>query len=183
VPVGAQGREYKNVLTLEEVGPGDGEVRAAIYGLPLRFSQPMPDAELASYLAAYPSLIGNRGPSPSATSAGGGTNATARVLRRWAMPADDLSAFATARTWPYRGDDERYVYPALGGSDTPLYPLLAWWAILFALSMLARYQPASWTKHLDVDSSADAVPLENALSEALDTCPQLILHAIRAVSR
>jgi hypothetical protein len=99
------------------------------------------------------------------------------------MPADqDLTAFKTAHTWPYRGDDERYVYPVLGGSDVPLYPLLVWWSVLFALSMLARYEPASWTKLLDVDSSPDAVPLEALLNEALDTCPQLILHAIRGVS-
>jgi hypothetical protein len=155
-----------------------------VYDLPLRFAQPMPEEEIASYLAAYPSLVGSTGPSScGSTSAAGGADGTAHVLRRWAMPANDLAGFKAARTWPYRGDDERYVYPALGGSDTPLYPLLAWWAILFALSMLARYEPASWTTHLDVDSSPDAVPLEIALSEALDACPQLMLHAIRAVSR
>ena len=183
-PVPGRGEEYRNVLRMEAVKSGDGEVRAVIYGLPLRFAYSVPEEEIASYLAAYPSLVGSTGPSSSdSTPTVGGAEATAHVPRRWTMPANDLAGFKVARTWPYRGDDERYVYPALGGSDTPLYPLLTWWAILFALSMLARYEPASWTTHLDVDSSPDAVPLEAALSEALDACPQLILHAIRAASR
>jgi hypothetical protein len=61
--------------------------------------------------------------------------------------------------------------------------LLAWWAILFALSMLARYQPETWTAYLDVDKCAYAVPLETLLDRALVTCPELLLHAIRSVSR
>jgi kynureninase len=61
-----------------------------------------------------------------------------------------------------------------------LHPLLAWWALLFALSMLARYEPAGWTGYLNVDISPHAVALEAALGQALDICPQLILHAIRA---
>lgn len=48
--------------------------------------------------------------------------------------------------------------------------------------MLARYEPGIWTAYLAVDSSPAAVPLETALARALDTCPQLIWQAIRAVS-
>jgi len=48
--------------------------------------------------------------------------------------------------------------------------------------MLARYEPADWTRHIGVDISSNAVPLEAVLGIALDVCPQLILHAIRAVS-
>ena len=40
---------------------------------------------------------------------------------------------------------------SIGGDQQALHPLLAWWAILFALSMLARYQPDTWTDYLDVD--------------------------------
>jgi hypothetical protein len=92
-----------------------------------------------------------------------------------------LEDFEDRLTLPYLGDDDRWVFPALGGGKTALYPLLAWWALLFALSMLARYEPASWTGHLDVDASPNTVPLESALGHALDACPQLILYAIRAV--
>jgi hypothetical protein len=65
--------------------------------------------------------------------------------------------------------------------STP-HPLLAWWAILFALSMLARYQPDTWTDYLDVDKSPYAVPLETLLDRVLLTCPELLLHAILSVS-
>jgi hypothetical protein len=34
-----------------------------------------------------------------------------------------------------------YVFPSIGGDTQALHPLLAWWAVLFALSLLARYQP------------------------------------------
>jgi hypothetical protein len=71
---------------------------------------------------------------------------------------------------------------SIGGDQQALHPLLAWWAILFALSMLARYQPDTWTDYLDVDKSP-AVPVETLLDRALLTCPELLLHAIRSVSR
>ena len=32
------------------------------------------------------------------------------------------------------------VYPSLDGGSRPIHPLLVWWAILFRLSMLARYR-------------------------------------------
>jgi hypothetical protein len=48
--------------------------------------------------------------------------------------------------------------------------------------MLARYEPAAWIRYLDVDRSADAVPLETALTHALKVCPQLIFNAIAEVS-
>jgi hypothetical protein len=70
-----------------------------------------------------------------------------------------------------------------GSCSPPLHPLLSWWALLFALSMLARYESASWIGHLDIDASPDAIKLRTALDLALDTCPQLVLAAIRAVSR
>jgi len=92
-----------------------------------------------------------------------------------------LEDFEDRLTLPYRGDDDRWVFPALGGDKTALHPLLAWWALLFVLSMLARYEPASWTGHLDIDASPNTVPLESALGHALDACPRLILNAIRAV--
>jgi len=85
-------------------------------------------------------------------------------------------------TQPYRADNDRWAFPALDGGSQPLHPLLAWWALLHALSMLARYEPASWTTHLNVDTSPTGVALETALGHALDTCPVLILRAIEEVS-
>jgi hypothetical protein len=55
---------------------------------------------------------------------------------------------------------------------------MAWWAVLFALSTLARYHPAEWAVHIDVDRSRHAVLLENLLKQAMEIVPFLILEAI-----
>lgn len=112
-------------------------------------------------------------------------------MRTWSSPSNPtdpaeyaafVENFEDRCTLPYRGHDDRWVFPALGGDTAALHPLLAWWALLYALSMLARYEPASWVNHLNVDASPSSVPLESALGHALNTCPHLILQAIRAVS-
>jgi hypothetical protein len=106
-----------------------------------------------------------------------------KVKRAWTLPdSDNPGEFHNRHTRPYLGDDDRYIFPSIGGDTRALHPLLAWWAILFALSMLARYQPETWTTYLDIDKSR-AVPAETLLDRALGTCPQLLLHAIRSVSR
>jgi hypothetical protein len=66
------------------------------------------------------------------------------------------------------------IIPVLPGNTTPLSPLVTWWAILFTLSMLARYQPSSWTRMLDIDSSPDAPAVEYLLDEAHRACLNLI---------
>ena len=69
-------------------------------------------------------------------------------------------------------------YPSLDGGDRPVHPLLVWWAILFRLSMLARYEPQAWERLSDVNVSADAVPLEHLLNAALSAVPELIFHVL-----
>jgi len=54
---------------------------------------------------------------------------------------------------------------------------MIWWAILYALSMLARYAPEAWAKVIDVDMSADAVAVEFMLEEALSVIPEAI-HSV-----
>ena len=58
-------------------------------------------------------------------------------------------------------------------------PLLMWWALLFGLSILARYHPRPWTEALALDRSPLAVPLMDALEEALGAVPHLVLEALR----
>jgi hypothetical protein len=180
-PVDA-GTEYLAPLTLSGWRTRGGQIISTVCGLPWRFTDPYTEVEIVSYLASYPTLVGSQNANPDHVYPQE-TTRTADVPRAWPLPAgQDPDAFIASRTWPYRGDDERRVFPALGGSLVPLHPLLAWWAMLYTLSMLARYEPASWEARLNVDAEPDAVPIEAALSRALDTCPQLILHAIRAVS-
>lgn len=79
---------------------------------------------------------------------------------------------------PYGDDDVLWVPPALPGATQPLHPLLAWWAALYGLSMLARYEPAPWIEQLDVNRSPFAVSLEAMLDGALEACPKLVLLAL-----
>jgi hypothetical protein len=46
------------------------------------------------------------------------------------------------------------------------------------LSLLARYEPATWRAALDPDKSELAVPLEEVLDEALAVAPDLLSEAI-----
>ena len=73
---------------------------------------------------------------------------------------------------------EARVFPSLDGGHLPVHPLLVWWAILFRLSMLARYEPEAWDAMTDVNASADAVPIEHALDVAMSSVPELLFNAL-----
>lgn len=107
------------------------------------------------------------------------------VRLKWTLPeslgSDELRAKQLfSKTRYYRG--HQYVFPQMPGTDRAPHPLTLWWAVTWALSMVARYQPDRWTATLDVDTSKDAVRLEALLDEALDAIPELILDVIRATS-
>ncbi len=76
-------------------------------------------------------------------------------------------------------DGSLWVSPAIAGNEGPLHPLMAWWAVLFTLSMLARYEPAAWTQHRDIDASTDAIAVEALLDEALVEVPAAILAVLK----
>ncbi len=76
------------------------------------------------------------------------------------------------------GFEVRWLRPAVG--DVALSELPTWWALLFGLSMLARYEPAGWTAALALDSSPLAAPLAQGLQVAIDRVPQLVLDALVA---
>lgn len=73
---------------------------------------------------------------------------------------------------------DTFLWPAVGPNGDVLSPLMTWWAVLYALSSLARYVPAAWTHVLNRDGSALAVPIENGLRTASRLMPRLVLHAI-----
>ncbi|MDQ0595821.1 hypothetical protein QF037_000166 [Streptomyces canus] len=62
-----------------------------------------------------------------------------------------------------------------------LHPLMAWWAVLYALSMLSRYKPATRGTLINVDSSQHAVPIKRLLERAINHLPVLIADAITEV--
>ena len=85
--------------------------------------------------------------------------------------------FVAARTFPDAGGIR--VFPSVGG-QRPTHPVVAWWAVLFALSMVARYEPDVWSRWTDVDSSDEAVPAERLLDEALIAIPELMHRVLTA---
>jgi hypothetical protein len=93
--------------------------------------------------------------------------------------ADARREFIRSITRTYCG--AAYFFPAIGGGDRGVHPLMAWWAVLHSLSMLARYQPAEWSAHIDVDRSQHAVSLEVLLNDALTVVPALIAETIKQV--
>lgn len=105
----------------------------------------------------------------------------------WQVTEDGASCSAEARqefmrsiTRSYCG--ATYFFPAISGVDRGIHPLMAWWAVLHSLSMLARYQPAEWSAHIDVDRSQHAVALEVLLNDALTIVPTLIAETIEQVT-
>jgi YaaC-like Protein len=98
----------------------------------------------------------------------GRVTAAERVQHLWAM------------TRGYAGD--RYFLPVLAPMTRELHPLMAWWAVLYTLSMLARYEPAAWGAHTDINNSRYAVPIEQLLQRAITHLPVLIADAIAEVS-
>jgi hypothetical protein len=74
--------------------------------------------------------------------AGGQASALSRVA-----PVDDIPVPEILDTLtPSPAFEPRWLRPGVGG--VALSPLLTWWALLFGLSMLARYEPASWVTGL-----------------------------------
>ncbi|WP_433330038.1 YaaC family protein [Spirillospora sp. CA-294931] len=149
------------------------------------------DRALVDYLAAFPEAQGFH----SFRRAGNGVEAVpefeahadgwCELLMHWEMPEAKSASQAERQrhlkdlTRSY--DEARYFFPAIGGCSRSIHPLMAWWVVLHTLSMLARYQPAEWAAHIDVDRSR-AVAIEQLLRGALTSVPQLVAKTIEEVS-
>jgi hypothetical protein len=75
-------------------------------------------------------------------------------------------------------EGEWFLIPRLGDSGARPSRLLIWWALLYGLSSLARYQPAEWVGALNIDQSPFAVDLEEGLRIAEEAVPPLIADAL-----
>ncbi len=106
---------------------------------------------------------------------------TCSVLLQWDKQDVATASFAAvAASIGVRSRDGWRVYPSLDGGERPVHPLVVWWAVLFRLSMLARYEPEQWDRLTDVNSSRDAVPVEHLLREALSAVPALVFEVLTA---
>lgn len=72
-----------------------------------------------------------------------------------------------------------FAFPRFGKAANPCHPTVTLWAVLWTLSMLARYEPVRWASTIDVDKSPDATALEEVLADALDLAPWAILDALQ----
>lgn len=109
-------------------------------------------------------------------------------------PMDDGTALVPVH-WPNHPDDpttpeqlskrvatsyvgHTNVYPCLDASGQPIHPLVVWWATFFGLSILARYEPETWGRAIDINTSHEAVAVEHILDAALDSVPELLYRAL-----
>lgn len=72
---------------------------------------------------------------------------------------------------------EHWLRPELDDGTLPS-ELMSWWALLYALSMLARYEPAAWSRALSYDGSPLAAPLGELLRVGVEIVPQIVLEAL-----
>ena len=82
--------------------------------------------------------------------------------------------------WHDRYTQPAWLLPSLAPGNAAHRPLFVWYALLYGLSVLARYHPSDWMAALHVDSSPIAVALEDALDQALTAVPHLIYEALVA---
>jgi hypothetical protein len=91
---------------------------------------------------------------------------------------DDRMARLAEVAPEYRYSGHHWLRPAVGAQKDYLHPLVTWWALLFGLSIVARYEPGTWARELAIDSSDLAANLESLLGDALLAIPQLVLEAL-----
>ena len=176
-------------VTLSRVGPDDDGMGLTIQldGVEGHFpSAPSPEsvqARLQDLLRAHPDLAGWQ---IERVGLGTWSIETHKLLNvdatiGWTFDDgtyDDLSAMTLALE--HRRHDARWLIPALNSANEQLPAFMIWWALLYGLSIQARYHPARWYEALAINVSLYAVPIEDLLNEALGAVPQLLLERIAA---
>lgn len=159
--------------------------------LPARVVDAGSRGALDDFLAAYPKLADYESyprrtmppdgpPNFTRYTSGGGELQMHWRMPNGSAPAVERLACLRSKTRPYAG--HLYFFPAIAPLSKELHPLMAWWTVLYALSMLARYEPARWAEHISVDGSRHAVPIERLLECALTHLPVLIADTIDEVA-
>jgi hypothetical protein len=125
--------------------------------------------EVRLELGRYPGAIGATVVCPSRLG----------TIAAWPTDSPDVPGWRRAldRVAPVDALTEaRWLRPAVAGCD--LSPLMTWWALLYGLSMSARYEPGAWVRALDLDRPGLAAQLTELMDVALDVVPQLVLDAL-----
>lgn len=74
--------------------------------------------------------------------------------------------------------EDALLLSSVNDDSDAMHPLMSWWALLFTLSILARYHPTPWVSSLDPDRSVLAVPLQALLDVAPDAVAALVWEAV-----
>ncbi|MFB9509946.1 YaaC family protein [Streptomyces aurantiacus] len=163
--------------------------RISLYPVPreVRIQAESDSRAVDEFLANYPSLEGwSHTPDVPDTvlwhERGNGTEEELEIFLPSALTVSARSESgrveALQRATLYRGPSDAYAFPTLGSMGGPVHPLLAWWAALFGLSILARYEPEAWAEIVDIDGSPAANAVEHLLDEAITVVPHMALLAI-----
>jgi len=113
----------------------------------------------------------------------------AGVVATWTPAGDALTVHWPAETKDLAGRVSTLdrIVPTTPGGARWWRPLVAgvqmsdltmWWALLFGLSMLARYEPAGWNAMLDLDSDPHAAHLVRLMDDAIEVLPALVLQVL-----
>jgi hypothetical protein len=87
---------------------------------------------------------------------------------------DEETPLAGVVSGTARDESAHNLVPTLPGQAERPAEILIWWALLYGLSLFARYSPGLWMAALAVDHSDLAVPLEGVLEAALTAIPALV---------
>ncbi|MEU4214034.1 YaaC family protein [Actinoplanes sp. NPDC026623] len=77
-----------------------------------------------------------------------------------------------------RSRDWKFITPPVGSMARPLHPVLAWWCVLLGLSSLARYEPAKWSRMIDINTSPHATAIEHILDDAVERIPEMLQNIL-----
>ncbi|MEU0839521.1 YaaC family protein [Streptomyces sp. NPDC005962] len=189
-------RDRMTPLFADEVSVGAHEhplLSVPVCDIPDRVIDAGTHKALAEFLTSYPAITqyesyvttgdSRNGPPPpgyTRYNRGGGELEVNWKMSQGSATAPQRLEYLRAMTRGYAGG--RYFLPALPPMKQELHPLMAWWAVLYSLSMLARYEPAVWGMLISVDNSQYAVPIERLLERAINHLPALIADTIAEVS-
>jgi hypothetical protein len=175
-------QKWPTALQVRPLVHGDtvpsGEATAIVYVE--EFDQPTEDA-IRRLLEQYPSAQGWYFPGGDHRIPERQTPLGWRVILAWTADGpswDDRFAKIREVAPEYGRVEHHWLRPAVGTKKGYLAPLIAWWVLLFGLSIVARYEPAEWTKALSINESDLAAPLESLLDDAMLDIPRLVLEAL-----
>ena len=168
-------------LTMGSRFPSDGVIHVeANVALPLGImSMTISDRpSLPDFLDRYPGLVGWVTHRPDGHAVDWPPQQSLSL--QWPLGATtSTDHWLRSRVTRYRSHD--LVVPTIGSLTQPVHPLMAWWIVLYVLSMATRYQPAEWTIAVDVNRSAQATAIEFVLDCALSSVPELLVEAVEFV--